>query len=583
MKDFVNYLRASDNLLYVLTYEENEFIEDLCEAARKDNTKGYKVPKKIYVFSRPTGLYTLDPNGALIYNPKKVIDRINTFPDLFGFIRNFKYGISNKENNLLSKIRGESSENKDEDKDNNKEEIIDKEDDSAIFIIKDLHLYFNDKDVMRNLRDLCETFGKIKNVNTCHIIVTSPVLELPPELEKIFTLFEYPLWDKEEIADYTRDICLKGCKMSTEEWQAVSEALVGLTKREVIRALSHSMAKYKPEIHLELADLHSTKIQIVKKSGALDFIVPQHTMDDLGGCDNFKTWVRKIKSAMTPEAVKFGIPQPKGAMLVGVPGTSKTVSAEILASYLKIPLLSLNIARVMGSYVGQSEHRIMEALRIAKSVAPCVLLLDECEKVLGGHMSSNATDSGTLSRVMAQILNFLQEDNTGIITIMTSNDVSQLPPELTRSGRIDAQWMFDLPNEVERGEIIDIYIKKQNLVLNAPERLYLIQATENFTGAEIKSAVKEILVNLFYRQQESGSTDINRIVTTKDIDAGVNNVVTVYQSSREKIESFRNFAASRYLNASKSIEEIKDASMNFKIPGSNHTRPSAKKIISMED
>ena len=178
---------------------------------------------------------------------------------------------------------------------------------------------------------------------------------------------------------------------------------------------------------------------------------------------------------------------------------------------------------------------------------------------------------------MSQILNFLQEDNTGIITMMTSNDVSQLPPELTRSGRIDAQWMFDLPNEFERGEIIDIYIKKHDLVLGETERLYMIQSTENFTGAEIKAAVKEILVNVFYRQKEAGVAELTRNVTIEDIQAGTSNVVTVYQSSKEKIDAFRIYASGRYLNASKSVEEIKTSLKKLNVLANNKAEAKQKK------
>ena len=449
MKEFINHLRAKDGLIYTLTYEENEFIEDLCSAIKKmtDNkNSAFKIPARIYTYSRPQGLYELDIINPLSFDAKRVNDRVRNYPELFAYIKNLQNQISKKNDNILvslGKARNQSQEEEDQDIQ------------PAIFIIKDLHLFFNDKDVLRWLRDLKESYLPTKKSAYCPIIVTSPVLELPPELEKIFTLFEYPLMSKDEIKEQFSKLIIDKQHGTEEELNAIAASLTGLTRRECLRAVMHSMASHDDK-KVRASDLHEEKKQIVKKSGSLEFIVPQHTLEDMGGCDNFKLWIQKVKESMSEEARQFGVPQPKGAMLVGVPGTSKTVSAEILASYLGVPLLSLNIARVMGSFVGQSEHRILEALRIAKSVSPCVLLLDEMEKTLGGVNSSNQTDSGTLSRVMAQLLNFLQEDNTGIITIMTSNDVSQLPPELTRSGRIDAQWMFDLPNEFERSEIIDI-------------------------------------------------------------------------------------------------------------------------------
>jgi SpoVK/Ycf46/Vps4 family AAA+-type ATPase len=292
-------------------------------------------------------------------------------------------------------------------------------------------------------------------------------------------------------------------------------------------------------------------------------------------------WIKKVKEAMTPEAEAFGIPKPKGAMLVGVPGTSKTVSAEILASYLNIPLLSLDMAKVMGSFVGQSERQIANALRITKSVAPCILVLDEMEKILGGVQSSNSTDSGTLSRVMSQLLNFLQQDNTNVITIMTSNDVSQLPPELTRSGRIDAQWMFDLPNEFERGEIIEIYLKKNKLETDSNTFTYFTTATENFTGAEIKSAVKDAMINSFYRQKANSVENFTRSLTIEDIKSAIDNTVTVWKSNHEKIEAFRTYSKSRYLNASKTLDEIKAESKAKKISNNIKVPKESSNVINI--
>ena len=575
MKEFINHLRAKDGLIYTLTYEENEFIEDLCSAIKKmtDNkNSAFKIPARIYTYSRPQGLYELDIINPLSFDAKRVNDRVRNYPELFAYIKNLQNQISKKNDNILvslGKARNQSQEEEDQDIQ------------PAIFIIKDLHLFFNDKDVLRWLRDLKESYLPTKKSAYCPIIVTSPVLELPPELEKIFTLFEYPLMSKDEIKEQFSKLIIDKQHGTEEELNAIAASLTGLTRRECLRAVMHSMASHDDK-KVRASDLHEEKKQIVKKSGSLEFIVPQHTLEDMGGCDNFKLWIQKVKESMSEEARQFGVPQPKGAMLVGVPGTSKTVSAEILASYLGVPLLSLNIARVMGSFVGQSEHRILEALRIAKSVSPCVLLLDEMEKTLGGVNSSNQTDSGTLSRVMAQLLNFLQEDNTGIITIMTSNDVSQLPPELTRSGRIDAQWMFDLPNEFERSEIIDIYARKSNLILNDACHTYMVQATENFTGAEIKSAMKEVLVNVFYRQKREGVKTLTRDVTIEDIKDAVNNVVTVYKSSKEKIERFKAYASDRYLNASKTIDEIK-AIKSAKSTKVLHASAPKKRILFLGD
>lgn len=570
--DFVRLLRARDNLIYALTYEENDVIENICEAIMKiknDPLNKINIPSRVFVYSRTGGLAEVDILHPNRYDPSKIDNKINTFSKLFDFIKDLQnYDntlnfLGKTDDNLANKIS--ESIGIREEKRNSLKDFS-----PAIFIVKDLHLYFNDKDIIRTIRDLKEV---PIDKNYCPIIVTSPILELPAELEKIFTLVEVPLMNKDEILK----IVSSACSVTSDEKKlfepekteainkrilAVADACSGLTSREIIRAILHSKASHDDKA-VRPEDIHKEKIQIIKKSGALDFIIPQHSLEDLGGCENFKDWIKKVKAAMSPEAEKFGIPKPKGAMLVGVPGTSKTVSAEILASYLNVPLIGLDMAKVMGSFVGQSERQIANALKIAKGVAPCVLLIDESEKILGGIQSSNGSDAGTLNRVMSQLLNFLQQENTGVITIMTSNDVSQLPPELTRTGRLDAQWVFDLPNPLERREIINIYVKKNNLEISPDILDVFVEMTENFTGAEIKSVTKDILVNMFYRQNGG---EINKVVTISDIKTAVNSTVTIWKSSKEKIEAFRAFSRDRYLNASKSFEKTKNNKTNENNP-----------------
>lgn len=576
----LNLLRARDPLIYTLTYEENEFIEDLCSVIRSldpDNEEeakiSFTIPKKIYYYTRPTGLYEINVNNPSGFSPARVDTTIKNIYQVFEKIRLCQCAEQKEARRsfMTERLRGDKVSSDIE------------ENEPAIFIFKDLHLLFNDKDLIRILRDVKENYNTMKY---CPIIVTSPTMELPAELEKIFTLLEYNLMDKEEMREYLTPILKK--TVSQEKLEDVVSACVGLTKREVIRAISHSFALNKqrgltkPEI--SISDIHEEKLQIIKKSNALDFIVPQHNLDDLGGCDNFKQWVRKIKESMDPAAREFGIPAPKGAMLVGVPGTSKTVSAEILASYLNVPLLSLDMAKVMGSYVGQSERQVAFALNIAKAVAPCVLLIDEAEKVLGGLSSSNSSDAGTLSRVVGQLLNFLQTDDTGVITMMTSNDVSQLPPELTRTGRLDAQWMFDLPNLYERSEILNIYLKKNNLEMDENTLTYAAIDTENFTGAEIKSMIKDAMINSFYRQKEEDVQIFSRVLTKSDIETAINNTVTIWKSSSEKIAAFQEYAKNRYLNASKTHDEMEKSTHSKLMKTNSMMVPkTVKKTLKISD
>ena len=571
----VNLLRAKDNLIFVNTYEENALVKEICNASRLINEKNlsYKLPTDIYVYTRPDGLYKLDVMNPLELKSENFIKEVKNHLMALDYISTIQNGVKKNKEDLMQMAGIETSSLRGNDEDKKG---------SSIFIFKDMHLYFNDKDFIRKIRSLKEEYKDKKTY--CPIIFTAPVMEFPSELEKIFTVFDFELMNREDIKKMISPIVIKLC--SDKPIEEVSEtinslafACMGLTEREITRALAHSLAKNNKE-KIDRADIYEEKLQIIRKSNALDYIEPSHNIDDLGGCANFKEWIYKVKEAITPEAKEFGIPQPKGAMLVGVPGTSKTVSAEILASYLGVPLLSLDMAKVMGSLVGQSERQIANALRIAQAVAPCVLLVDECEKAFGGFQSSAQADAGTLSRTMGQLLGFLNRDDTNVITIMTSNDVSILPPELTRTGRLDAQWCFDLPNSEERKEIINIYLKKNKLECEGKELDYFVKQSENYTGAEIRGAVKEMLVSCFYRQKNSGTEKFNRKLTVSDIDAGLSSVVTIYKSSKEKIDGFREFAKTRYLNASKPENTKKTAARpntNFFsiVPGSKAKKEEA--------
>lgn len=548
MQSFANLLASRDTCIYVRTYEENQFIRDLADIADGNTEYDIVLPEyddsgneiklkskaNVYVFTRFEGLYQIDLKEPDTYERRIYNKDIKNVNQLLHFIQQ-------KSNNV--------QENPDDfsfiDTLSTATNINIAEERSAIpiniFIIKDLHLFF-DKDTIRAFRDLKED---VNETTYSPIIVTAPTVDIPCELEKLFTLFEYDTMSKDDIKNmFYHDAVEAG--YSEETINAVCDSCIGLTEREIIRAMAHSVATVKT---LDPKIIHEEKIQIVKKSGALDYLEPQQTLEETGGYDSLKTWIKELKTALTPEAREFGIAQPKGAMLVGLPGNGKTMTADIIANYLNIPLLKLDLAKVMGSFVGQSERQIANALRIVKACAPCVCLIDEAEKLFSGYQSSGQCDSGTLSRVLAQLLNFLQEDNTGVITIMTSNNVFELPPEMTRSGRLDAQWYFGFPNTDERREILNIYLKKNDLTVTDNIFNFIIRNTKNYSGAEIKEIVKNLLIKSYFRQLQEGKKP-EREITVTDVKEAIAAIVPIYQSSKEKIDMFTEMARGRYRNAS---------------------------------
>ena len=538
VEQLATLLRSKDVCIYAQTYEEEQLTEDICSLITGAAPYQINVDKdvtEVYTYSRHEGLYLLqieEPSNKLAHQH---IDDVKNIPQLFQFMRD-------KQNEMTTSIGCNGfTELEDLEQESSTIKRDVNKTGTSIFILKDLHLFF-DKEVIRAIRDLKENMVARRYVP---IIVTAPALDLPCELEKIFTYFEYTTMDYEDCYN-TIYAEASEAGFADEEIASLARSCTGLTYREIIRAFRHSVAAHGDIL---TKAIHEEKIQIVKKSGVLDFLTPKQTIEDTGGYDNLKTWIRKLKTALDPEAKAYGVPQPKGAMFVGLPGNGKTMAAEVIASYLEVPLLQLDLARIMGSFVGQSERAIANALRVAKACAPCVLLIDESEKLFGGYKSSSNTDSGTLSRVLAQLLGFLQEDDTGVITIMTSNNVFELPPELTRSGRLDAQWYFGFPNTEERREIFEIYLKKNTL--NVPDNVlrYLVGETKNYSGAEIKDVVKNLVINAFYRQKNENK-EPTRDIVVDDAKKAIASVIPVYVSSEEKIKSFVTMAKGRYLTAS---------------------------------
>lgn len=260
---------------------------------------------------------------------------------------------------------------------------------SCIYVLKDFHLMNDNKLIIRGLRDLKEKPGnELKSYQP--IIVVSPVLNIPVEHEKLFTVLEFDTPTKEEVTKLIKGFANK-IKRSAEEKgytipsdEVVDECInlaVGLTKNEIISYLAKSLSKYNT---LNAEIFHEARINLINKTGLLELMETHITMNDMGGNHIFKEWIDDVKISMTPEAKEFGVDKSKGFVSIGIPGTAKTLSAEMIASELKLPLLKFNINKVMSSLVGKSEQNMESALNVVKACSPCVLLIDEVEKSLSG-------------------------------------------------------------------------------------------------------------------------------------------------------------------------------------------------------
>lgn len=429
---------------------------------------------------------------------------------------------------------------------------------SCIYIFKDFHLMNENKLILRALRDVKEKpSNELKSYQP--IIVVSPVLNIPIEHEKLFAVLDFETPNRDEITalvnGFSRKIAKtaeeKGYTVPTEE--TVAECInlaIGLTKTEILSYLAKSLSKYNT---LNADIFYEARINLINKTGLLELMNTRIGMSDMGGNHVFKDWIEDVKLSMTPQAREFGVEKSKGYVGIGIPGTSKTLSAEMIATELNLPLLKFNVSKVMSSFVGKSEQNMEKALEVVQACAPCVLLIDEVEKSLSGMQSSARTDGGTMARVIGSMLQFLSSEKSGeIFTVMTSNDISQMPPELTRSGRLDTVWYFGLPTEEERKEIWRIHFGKTPIEVSEEMLAYAAVNSENLTGAEIKEAVKVSMRKAFKRFTQDG----NRNITTEDVDSAIKEIVPVFNASKEKIVALEKYAENRARFASTTAETM---------------------------
>ncbi len=253
---------------------------------------------------------------------------------------------------------------------------------------------------------------------------------------------------------------------------------------------------------------------MIRKSGHLEYFHPKATLDDIGGLDNLKSWLNRRRQSFTKDARDFGLETPRGVLLLGLPGTGKSLAAKAVANAWQLPLLRLDMGKIYGGIVGQSEANIRSALQTAEALAPSILWVDEIEKGLSGMQSSGATDGGTTSRVLGTFLTWMQEKEKPVFVVATANHIAQLPPELLRKGRVDEIFFVDLPVQQDRKDIISIHLKRRNRLddFTQDELDELAIASKGFTGAELEEAVKEAMFLAFDEGHQLNKDDILKAI-----------------------------------------------------------------------
>jgi ATP-dependent 26S proteasome regulatory subunit len=413
--------------------------------------------------------------------------------------------------------------------------------DQAIFLLKDFHSFISDYNVTRRLRDLTPALkNSFKN-----LLILSPILKLPPELEKEITVLDYGLPSYEDLGRLLDEIIRQvhdrpdvDTDLTPQEREYILKAAQGLTAMEAENVFAKSLVEKRA---FDIDVILTEKEQIIRKSGILEYYPANEAFSSVGGLDLLKEWMDKRTVSFTDKARDFGLPEPKGILLLGVQGCGKSLSAKAIGAQWRLPLLRLDIGKVFAGLVGASEDNMRKAIRVAESVAPCILWLDELEKGLSGTQSSGSTDGGTTARVFSTFLTWLQEKTVPVFVVSTANNVEALPPELLRKGRFDEIFFIDLPSKDERAEIFKIHLRKRKRDPEKFDTAALAEATPGFSGAEIEQLLVEALFDAF---------DAERDVNMEDLFKAARSTVPLSMTMREKIAYLRDWAETRARKAS---------------------------------
>jgi len=432
----------------------------------------------------------------------------------------------------------------------------------AIFVFRDFHPFLT-KSNFAVIRKLKEIALHLKNSYKT-IILVSPLQEIPPELDKEITVLSFPLPDRAELGELLDRIVddVKQFRQVSIELDAAGRdrllsAALGLTLNEAENVFAKIIVKDERLSGDDVNEVFAEKQQIIRKSGLLEYYATDESFNQVGGMGILKDWLDKRSIAFSREARDFGLPPPKGILLLGVQGCGKSLCAKAVSSLWQLPLLRFDMGRMFGSLVGSSEENVRKAIAVAESVAPAILWVDEIDKAFAGSQGSGSTDGGTTARVFGTFLTWLSEKTAPVFVVATANDISQLPPELMRKGRLDEIFFVDLPAEEERLQIFNIHLTRRGRPPAGFDLPALVSASKEFSGAEIEQAIISALYDAFAEKGE---------LATKHILEALGQTVPLSKTMDEQLSRLRTWADGRARHASvarKSIAEREHRRMEF--------------------
>ena len=403
----------------------------------------------------------------------------------------------------------------------------------AIFILKDFNKFFTDLTISRKLRNI----NRFLKLQPKTIIIIGSEYNIPKELTDLVTLLYFTLPDKKEI-DNELIRLIKTLNLSigtdSELFDNLSRSCQGLSLERIRRVLSKIIATHKRIDRNSIEILFSEKKQIISQTEILEYCSTKETIDNLGGLSVLKEWLKKRQSAFSIQAYNYGLPTPRGLLLLGIQGTGKSLTSKAIADEWKLPLLKLDVGKLFGGIVGESESRLRKMIEVTETIAPCILWIDEIDKAFNNN--DNKGDSGTSSRILATFISWLSEKTKPVFIIATANSIDNLPIEILRKGRFDEIFFLDLPEKDERKEIFKILL--QNFRSASWENYdyeKLASMSKNFSGSEIRQAIIEGMHQAFYEKRE---------FTTSDICEAINNFVPLANLETSQMKKLKNLASS---------------------------------------
>ncbi|HEY9691651.1 MAG TPA: AAA family ATPase [Oculatellaceae cyanobacterium] len=420
---------------------------------------------------------------------------------------------------------------------------IAKASDGMMFVMRDLHPILKTPHSKENAPVIRELKNLTRELKRCRktLILTSHALELPAELAEEVTVIDFPLPDVAEINYLIEQLVvpdkLKVVGLAREQ---LVKACQGLSRARIQRVLASALAAKQQVDESDIDRVLAQKQQAIRQTGILEFFTTRESLKSVGGLENLKRWVRMRSDGFTEEARSYGIPNPKGVLLVGIQGTGKSLSAKTIASEWRLPLLRLDSGRLFGGIVGESESRVRQMIQLAEAMAPCVLWIDEIDKAFGNISSGVDGDSGTSRRVFGSLITWMQEKTSPVFIVATANNVQILPAELLRKGRFDEIFFLNLPTEIERQEIFKVHLQRLR-----PSRLrdfdlaLLAKSASEFSGAEIEQVIIDAMHRAFGLLENGQRRDF----TTEDILHSIKETVPLAAIARHQIEDLKRWAA----------------------------------------